>query len=88
MVTIHLYTDDLTASTGEQFQRDAPCSREEIECRSLLEIKIAVKYIEDILLGKIRRRTSLERAWYLKMPTFVFSCDDSHLPFTNKVIRS
>ncbi len=46
------------------------------------------KYIKDVFLRKISCRTCLESAWNIKMSSFVNSCNDSHLPLINKVIRS
>ena len=45
------------------------------------KIHISRHHIEDILFCKIGRGTCLKRTWNIEMATFVFPCDDSHLPF-------
>ena len=78
MVAVQLHTDDLTATARHELERDAARAAKEVERRGSVEIDIAAQHIEDVLLGKIGRRTRLERARYLEMPSLILSCDNSH----------
>ena len=88
VVAIQLDADDVGTASRHQFERDAACAGEEVEDRCAFEVEIARQHIEDILLGKIRRRSCLEGLRNIEVPAFIDTRDDSHLPFTNKVIRS
>ena len=78
MVAVHLYADHLAAATRQQLQRDAARTREKVEGGGTFEVYILHQHVEDVLLGKVRRRTCLERAWDIEMTTLIFSCDYSH----------
>ena len=78
MVAVQLHTDDLIATARHELERDAARAAKEVERRGSIEIDIAAQHIEDVLLGKIGRRTRLERARYLEMPSLILSCDNSH----------
>ena len=95
MVTVQLYAHHLLTTSRQQFQRDAARSREEVQGCSALEVDIARQYVEDVLLGKVRGGSCLERTWDIEMPSFIYACDDSHFslakrysPFTYKAIKS
>ena len=78
MVAVGFYADHLTTSSGEQFERDAARTGKKVERRQSLEIEIAIQHIEDVFFGKIGGRTRFERAWNIKMPSLVFSCNNPH----------
>lgn len=74
MKAVLLNRDHARTTTREKLQCDAACAREKIEsCRSFLKVKIALKHIEKVLLGKIGCGSSLKRTRYVKVATFVFS---------------
>ena len=79
MVAILLYTDYLFAPSGYQFDADAPCSGKEVEgMHSLFKVDEVGEYVEQILFGKICSGTCLERMWYVKSSTLIYSADYSH----------
>jgi len=76
-VKLHAY--DASATSTDEFKRDAARAGKEVEGgRCLAEVDVALQDIEEILLGKVRRGTCREGTWYLEMSAFVFAGDDSH----------
>ena len=88
MVPVQLDADDVGTSSRHQFERDAAGAGEKVERRCTFEVEIACQYVEDIFLGKVRRRPCLECLRNVEVPALIDTSDDSHLPFTIKVIRS
>ncbi len=82
MISVGLHADDMAAATAHEFQGDASRSGEEVEGLGTVEVDIAAHDIEDILFGKIGRRTGLKRPRNFEMPAFIFSCDYSHILFS------
>ena len=60
VVSVHFHAHHLTTSSGEQFQSDAACTREQVEGYGILKVEISCEHVEDILLGKVCRRPRLE----------------------------
>ena len=78
VATILLNRYHAWAAARKQFERDATCATEEVERTSVLKVEISTEHVEEILLGKVGRRTSLEGAGHFKVTTFIFSCNDTH----------
>lgn len=81
MLSIQFYGSDMTTTSREQLQRNASGAGKEVECsRSIaFEIYVGTKYIEQVLFGKIRSGTCLERAWNVEMSASVFACYYAHI---------
>ena len=77
MVFVELYADHLRASPGEQFERNASSPGKKVERPGRVIVDICIEHIKDILLGKVGRGPCLEGARDVKVPSLVFSCDDS-----------
>lgn len=77
MVAVEFDADNTGTATREQFECDAACTCKEVEGLCTFEIDILHQYVEDVLLGKVGGRPRLERAWYVKMTSLVFSRYDS-----------
>ena len=76
---ITLHRHHMSASSAQQFQGDASRTRKEVQCRGLfIEVQVSLQDIEEILLGKVGGGTGGKGLWNLKVPPFVFSCNDSH----------
>ena len=60
VVSVHFHANHLTTSSGEQFQGDTACTREQVEGGGILKVEIPCEHVEDILLGKVCRRPRLE----------------------------
>ena len=88
VISVEFHANHLTASSGEQFEGDAACTREKVEGGGVFKVDITCQHVEDVLFGKIRRGPRLESAWNVKMPSLVFPCDNPHLPLVMSVIRS
>ena len=78
MVAVGLDADYTAAAPREQFERDAARTREEIQCRRILEVEIAREHVEDVLFGEVGRRPRLKRAWDIEMPSLIFPSNDPH----------
>ena len=79
MRRVALHRDDTSATARHKFETDTACTCKEVEhIATLFEIGKVGKHIEEIFLGKIRRRTRLKGTGHLKGATFVFSTDYSH----------
>ena len=88
MVAIHLHTDHVFAASRQQFKCDAASAREKIERCGSFEVEVLSQYVEYILLGKVCSGPCLEGPRNVEVPTFVFSCDNPHLPLISNVMRS
>ena len=75
---IHLDAHDWIAAPRQHFKRDATRARKKVERTGSLEINVSVEHVEKVFLRKIGRRTRLERARNVEMPTLVDSSDDAH----------
>ena len=64
--------------------------QEKVEGTGIFKVDIAREHIEDVLLGKVGGGPCLESLRNIEVPSFVFTCNDSHayIPFTNSVSRS
>ncbi len=78
MVAVQFHTDDLLTTPREHFQRNAACAGKEVQGTDILEVDIAVEYVEDVLFGEVGRGTCLEGARYVEVTAFVLSGDDTH----------
>lgn len=78
VLRIHFYAHDWVAASRQHFKRDAARARKEVERTGTLEINVSVEHVEEVFLRKIGRRTRLERARNVEMPTLVDSSDDAH----------
>ena len=92
VVAIEFNADDVTAASREQFKGNAARAGEEVEGLGTVEVDVLNEHVEDVLLGKIRRRPRLERARNIEVAALVFSCNDSHtltsyiLPLTSYIL--
>ena len=78
--SVKLHANDATATSADEFERDASRAGEEVEsCRLLAEVDVGLQDIEEILLGKVRRGPCREATGHVEVPAFVFACDDSHV---------
>ena len=76
---VFLHRDHPSATAAQQFERDAPGTRKEVERHGLLfKVEIATQYIEKVLLGKVGGRPCLEGAWHIEVTTLVFPSDYAH----------
>ena len=78
VVAVFLHAHHLAASPREQLQGDAARTGKEVEGGGSVKVQVAVEHVEDVLLGKVGRRTGLERAGNVKMAPLEFSRDNSH----------
>ena len=78
MVAVKLYADHLGTSSRQQLERDAARTGKEVESCGTLKVDVAHQYIEDVLLGEVRRGPRLERAGNIEVPPLVFSSNNSH----------
>lgn len=78
MVAVGLHAYHALASSRHQFERYAARTREEVERYGVFKVDVSVKHIEYVFLGKVRCRSSLERARYVKVASFIYSCNYSH----------
>ena len=78
VVAVEFDADDVTAASREQFKGNAARAGEEVEGLGTVEVDVLNEHVEDVLLGKIRRRPRLERARNIEVAALVFSCNDSH----------
>ena len=76
---ITLHRHHMSASSAQQFQGDASRTRKEVQCRGLfIEVQVSLQDIEEILLGKIGRRSGTERRGHIETTTSINSTYDSH----------
>lgn len=86
MKAILLDRHDLATTTREQLESDASGARKEVEGRRfVIEVEIPVEDIKEVLFGKIRRRSCLERARDVEMTSLVFTCYYAQSMFGIKV---
>ena len=79
VLRVFLYGDNLIASSGHQFNADASCPCEQVECRnSILEVDVVAEDIEQVFLGKVGGRTCLECVGDVETSPFVYSAYYSH----------
>ena len=75
---IHFNAHHWVAAPRQHFKRDAARAGKQVERTDVVEIDVAVEYVEEVFLRKIGRRTRLERARNVEMATFVNSSDNAH----------
>lgn len=78
MVAIQFDAYHRLCSTRQQLERYATRSGKEVESLAAIEVNISIHHVEDVLLGKVRCRTRLERTRHIEVPSLVFSCNYSH----------
>ena len=69
---------DTRDATREQLHGDTPRTTEEIESRSALEVYVVLEDVEEVLLGKVCRRASIEALRDIEATTLVLTADDTH----------
>ena len=70
--------DEVVATTGNQFQRDAACAGKEVEGCDILEVYVILQNIKYVLLCEIGGWSRLKRTGNVEMATLILSCYDSH----------
>ena len=74
-----LHRDDAPAAARHKLKADASGAGEEVEhVVALLQVNEVVEYVEEVLLGKVRRGACFEVAGHLEGAALVFSTDYSH----------
>ena len=71
MVAVGLHAYHALASSRHQFERYAARTREEVERYGVFKVDVSVKHIEYVFLGKVRCRSCLERARYVKVAVII-----------------
>ena len=66
------------ATTRNQLKRDTACSGKQIQGIQSLPINQVIQDVEEILLGKIGRRSGTERRGHIETTTSINSTYDSH----------
>lgn len=76
---IIFYAYDTGTTARQQLQGDAASTGKEIQGnRFLVPVHIGIQDVEEVFLGKIRCRTSLESTRNIEMTTFILSCYNTH----------
>ena len=83
VVAIEFNADDVAAASREQFKGNAARAGEEVEGLGTVEVDVLNEHVEDVLLGKIRRRPRLERTRNVEVTALVFPSNDSHTSLTS-----
>ena len=60
VVAILFDADHMTAAARYQFERDAACTREEVEGCGIFKVDVLHQHVEDVLLGEVRCWSRLE----------------------------
>ena len=75
--SIDLESADIAATT-EELKGDAASTGKKIEDTAIFEVNISTKDVENVLFGKVGRRTCLETMGHIKALAFVFSSYNAH----------
>ena len=77
---IELYSGDMRAAAGQEFEGDTARAGKEIQGAwgICLEVDIGTEDIEEVLLGEVRSGPRLEGSWDIKMASAVFASNDTH----------
>ena len=78
VIRIVLHAHHVRASPGYKLYADAAGTREQVQCRGILQVNPVGQYIEQALLGKIGSGTCLERSGHIKPSVSVYSADYPH----------
>lgn len=79
VVAVGLHAYYALASSRHQFERYAARAREEVEGYGVFKVYVSVKHIEYVFFCKVRCGSCLERARYVKVASFVYSGNYSHV---------
>lgn len=79
VVAVGLNAYDRGASARQQFKRYAAGARKQVERNSPVKVYVAVKHVENVFLCEVRSRPRLERLWYFKVTSLIYSGYYSHL---------
>ena len=80
MQRILLNAYDTGTSTGKQFESDAAGSCKQVKGNGFLfPVNVGIKYVEEILLGKVGSGTCLECTGNIEMTSLVFTCYYTHI---------
>ena len=74
----NLDTDDVVGATAEQFETDAACATEEVECPTTLEIDAILEDVEESLLGQVGCGPGVEVVGRVEAASAVLTCDNLH----------
>ena len=78
MISVHLDRDNGRTASRKELHAHASRAAEEVKHGRVFPIDVGSQHVEQIFLGKVGGGTGGKGLWNLKMPPFVFSCNDSH----------
>ena len=81
MCAIGFYSGDGSATARKEFKSDAARAGKEIQGTGLVQRDKVFEHVEEILLGKIRRRSGIEGGGHLEAQAAISSSYDSHSIF-------
>ena len=74
-----LERDHTATASGDELCRYAARPAEEVNGRGVLKVDVVLKDVEEVLLGKVCRRASIEALGYVEAAALVLTSDDAHV---------
>ena len=74
-----LECDHTATASGDELCRYAARPAEEVKGRGVLKVDVVLKDVEEVLLGKVCGRASIEALGYVEAAALVLTSDDAHV---------